>query len=100
MPVKDLEDLETSNLEARRAFLRGCAKYAVAMPPAISLLMSADEAFADPVKKCSEFCADPSPPQPPSCECGTPESDPALNPSLFQSPEEEEFNSTNTQTTQ
>ena len=57
---------------ARRAFLRHCATYAAGMPPAITLLLSADDAKADPVKKCSEFCADPSPPQPPSCECNTP----------------------------
>ena len=92
MPVNNLEDLETSKLEARRAFLKNCAKYAVAMPPAISLLVSAQSAFGqdEPNPNCSRLCADNFPATGQGCFCPEdltggesattdPSSDPELN---------------------
>jgi hypothetical protein len=92
MPVRKSKNLDTSEVEARRAFLKNCAKFAAAMPPAISLLISADEAFGAP-KKCSAFCTDPSPPQPPSCTCPEFSATFEADPIQFESAEEQEFNS-------
>ncbi len=46
MPSKGLEESEVFEVEARRAFLKNCAKYAAATPPAIALLLSAGDAKA------------------------------------------------------
>ncbi len=40
-PTKGTEEAALSEGAARRAFLTNCAKYAVAMPPAITLLLAA-----------------------------------------------------------
>ena len=44
MTAKILESVETSEVEARRVFLENCARYAIGMPPAIALLLSARSA--------------------------------------------------------
>ena len=90
MPVKNRKNLKTSEVEARRAFLKNCAKFAASMPPAITLLISADEAFGVP-QRCSAFCADPTPPEPPSCDCSVEAGALESNPLLFESAEEQEF---------
>jgi hypothetical protein len=69
MPVKDLEEMDASKDEARRAFLKNCATYAAAMPPAISLLVSAQGAFGQVNPQCSKLCPAPDPPIPPACLC-------------------------------
>lgn len=53
MNLNRLETLRTtsateSERSARRAFLQNCAQYAVAVPPAISLVLSVSEAAAKP----------------------------------------------------
>ncbi len=61
----------TSDVEARRAFLKGCAKYAVAMPPAVTLLLSANPVSSGhgPAHNlCSNIC-DPGKADPPNCDC-------------------------------
>ena len=69
MLVDNLEEFETSKVEARRAFLKNCAKYAIAMPPAISLLVSAEGAFGQVNPQCSFVCENNFPPQGEACEC-------------------------------
>ena len=49
------EVLGASDVEARRAFLKGCAKYAVAMPPAVTLLLSANHANSQPPAAACSF---------------------------------------------
>ena len=44
MTANALQPIETSEVEARRVFLANCAKYAIGMPPAIALLLSARSA--------------------------------------------------------
>lgn len=81
----------TSDAEARRAFLKGCAKYAVAMPPAVTLLLS-----ANPVSSGSHICSnicDPGQANPPICDCidGITDDGEALGGSAGEmSPEEQE----------
>ncbi len=60
----------TSDLEARRAFLKGCAKYAVAMPPAVTLLLSANPASSEhgPATCSIIICPNPSD-EPQACHC-------------------------------
>jgi hypothetical protein len=72
MPARRPEELEVSEVEARRAFLKNCAKYAAAMPPAITLLLAAGDAKADPTSD-SPACNEPpgNPTQPPTCPNGT-----------------------------
>ncbi len=62
-----VEALGTSDVEARRAFLKGCAKYAAAMPPAVTLLLSASPASSQNAN-CSVVCANPPDVEPP-CDC-------------------------------
>ncbi len=50
-----VEVLGASDVEARRAFLKGCAKYAVAMPPAVTLLLSANHANSAPPQATCSF---------------------------------------------
>lgn len=71
MPAKRPQELETSEAEARRAFLKNCAKYAAAMPPAITLLLAAGDAKADP-KASSPACNEPpgNPDKPDNCPDG------------------------------
>ena len=52
MPSKGSEESEVFEVEARRAFLKNCAKFAAATPPAISLLLSVGDA------KAQEFTSD------------------------------------------
>ena len=42
--------------EARRAFLRNCAKFAAGAPPAITLLLAADQAAGGEDGPCPSFC--------------------------------------------
>jgi hypothetical protein len=72
MPARRPEELEVSEVEARRAFLKNCAKYAAAMPPAITLLLAAGDARADPTSD-SPACTKPDPSneeKPPNCPNG------------------------------
>ena len=46
MAPEDSAESVVSEVEARRAFLKNCAKYAAATPPAIALLLSAGGAKA------------------------------------------------------
>ena len=64
-PHMDSGDASGSELEARRAFLKNCAKYAAAMPPAITLLLSAGQALG---QNCSVICDTKPKPNPP-CDC-------------------------------
>ena len=66
MPVNNPKSLETSEVEARRAFLRNCAKYAAATPPAIALLLSVGNAKAHHLRSGSEQCQR-EPPKHPHC---------------------------------
>ena len=85
-----VEVLGASDVEARRAFLKGCAKYAVAMPPAVTLLLSANPASSEhTTANCSVICANPSDPDP-ACHC-VPETEPLSGDSSLLSPEEIEF---------
>ena len=64
-----VEVLGASDVEARRAFLKGCAKYAVAMPPAVTLLLSANPATSEHTSAaCSVICPNPSE-EPQACHC-------------------------------
>jgi hypothetical protein len=55
-------------VEARRAFLKNCAKFATATPPAIALLLSVGNAKADHFSAGNPQCNDPTnPDQPPHC---------------------------------
>ena len=49
LQAKGSEESEVFEVEARRAFLKNCAKYAAAAPPAISLLLSVGNAKAQPI---------------------------------------------------
>ena len=60
MPSKGLEESEVFELEARRAFLKNCAKYAAATPPAISLLLSVGNAKAHIVSSADPQCSGPA----------------------------------------
>ncbi len=60
-----------SDVEARRAFLKGCAKYAVAMPPAVTLLLSANHANSVPPAAACSFPLIPL--GTPSGQCGLPD---------------------------
>jgi hypothetical protein len=63
-----LDPNKTSEAEARRAFLKNCAKYAATTPPAIALLLSADKAKANHFSAGDPQCQDPgSPNAPPHC---------------------------------
>ncbi len=53
-PTKGTEEAALSEGAARRAFLNNCAKYAVAMPPAITLLLAAPK---DAMAVSSSACA-------------------------------------------
>ena len=78
----------TSDVEARRAFLKGCAKYAVAMPPAVTLLLS-----ANPVSSGSHICSnicDPGRADPPLCDCFTLDGEALGSSAGEMSPEEQE----------
>jgi hypothetical protein len=81
----------TSDLEARRAFLKGCAKYAVAMPPAVTLLLSANpvSSFHGPATCSFTICPNPSE-DPKACHCDE-ETAPLSGDSNLLSPEEIEF---------
>jgi hypothetical protein len=93
MPVKGPEEFVSSKVEARRAFLKNCAKYAVSMPPAISLLVSAQRAVGQEVNpNCSRLCAGNFPPTGEGCDCPEDELDgqsTTTDPSLFGSDIEE-----------
>lgn len=74
-PTKGTEEAALSEGAARRAFLSNCAKYAVAMPPAITLLLAAPkDAMAVSSTACGESvpasfnpqCPGGDPPPPPS----------------------------------
>jgi hypothetical protein len=97
MPAKDMEDLEISKIEARRTFLKNCAKYAAAMPPAISILVSVESALgATNNPNCSRLCAPPHPPDPTACKCDPEQQIQNLDPQLF-NPEETNPDGTTTQ---
>lgn len=75
---RDLEVSRESNLsevEARRRFLKNCAKFAAGMPPAVTLLLQAARASAqeeDPViLEMEEAALVPDDP-PPGCSLGAP----------------------------
>ena len=53
-----LEEDEASETVARRAFLRNCAKFAAATPPAIALLLYADKAAAVASTACEQEVPD------------------------------------------
>ncbi len=80
----------TSDVEARRAFLKGCAKYAVAMPPAVTLLLSANPATTTEhtPANCSVICQNPGEDNP--CDCDG-ETEPLSGGSSLLSPEEIEY---------
>ena len=75
MPAKRPNELDTSEVEARRAFLKNCAKYAAAMPPAITMLVSAHNVLGDhpnhgQSQACNVTCQNPSEdPLFPDCIC-------------------------------
>ena len=95
VPAKRPNELDPSEVAARRAFLKNCAKYAAAMPPAITMLVSAHNALGGHVpghsQACNVICNNPS--EPPSPECNCPESgvagpsDPAASSSSTVDPE-------------
>ena len=68
MTDRSSEELERAEIEKRRAFLKNCAMYAAAMPPAITLLLSAQNAFAqnDPSVCSNVICVNPG--EPDACE--------------------------------
>ena len=74
MPDKRPDERDASEVEARRAFLKNCAKYAAAMPPAIAILVSAKNALASHnpghTQSCNVTCQNPSEdPLFPECIC-------------------------------
>ena len=85
MPSKGSEESEVFEVEARRAFLRNCGKYAVAMPPAIYLLLSAKDASAVPASD-SPACLPPgsSGEKNPNC--------PGFDPNATEGPTDPEIN--------
>jgi hypothetical protein len=66
VPVNNPKNLATSEVEARRAFLKNCAKFAAATPPAIALLLSVGHAKAHHLTSGSEQCQR-EPPKHPHC---------------------------------
>ena len=72
MPAKGSEKSEVFEVEARRAFLKNCAKYAAATPPAVALLLSVGKAKADHFSAGHPSCNNPgNPNQPPHCPGGS-----------------------------
>ena len=73
VPAKRPNELDTSEVAARRAFLKNCAKYAAAMPPAITMLVSAHNALGQGgglSQACQVTCNNPSEdPLAPDCDC-------------------------------
>ncbi len=83
-----VEVLGTSDVEARRAFLKGCDKYAVAMPPSVTLLLSANPVTSQTTSaNCSVVCANPADDEP-ACDCPP---QPLGGDSSLLSPEEIEY---------
>lgn len=64
------QEVDATEAASRRAFLRNCATYAAAMPPAISLLLSARAANADhsTLHACLTDPPSDAPDQNPHCE--------------------------------
>lgn len=72
-PLEDMAESAESEVEARRAFLKNCAKYAAATPPAIALLLSVGNAKAQVFTSDDPQCQEPgNPTNPPQCP-GAPE---------------------------
>jgi len=90
------EGFKSSDIEARRKFLKNCATYAAAMPPAIALLVSADKAMGQaPSQGCVAICNDANASAKDKVDCGCPPVGPATTAPQFESSEPVDPEATN-----